>query len=853
MLALSVRGIAERKLRTALTAFAVVLGIALVSGTYLLTDTINRSFDQVFQTANEGVDVVVTPKRLFSIGQQGTTPQPLQSSTLTRVRAVPGVAEAAGTVFLPGQIFDKQGKPLTATGAPMFIYGLTAPRFDPFVYVKGHRPGASDQVVLDSFSAQRAGYRIGDTVRLAGKGAAASFRLVGIADFGQASSLGGASVAIVQTPVAQRLLQLGDSYTSIDVAARPGVTPPQLAARVREALPATAYTVRTGSQQARADANAIKDQLGFLRTFLFVFAAIALFVGAFLIVNTFSITVAQRTRELALLRMIGASRRQVLQAVIGEALVLGILASAVGLAAGFGLAPGLQALFRAFGADLPSSGTVIEARTVIVSLLVGPLVTLAAALGPALRASRVAPVSALSQAASPPSGRAARRRTPLAGALAAVGVALMCLGLFGSTSGGSAAGLIGAGAAVVFIGVGLLASHIVRPLALVVGLPLQWLRGVSGRLARENATRNPRRTASTSAALMIGVTLVAFVTIFAAGLKSSIANAVGAGLKGDLIMQSAAITQPVPAAAVGALAQVQGVRTVSAIRFSKAIAAGAGRPDVTGVDPATIGRVLKLEWVNGSAATLRTLGAGGALIAKGYADEHHLKVGQRLSLTTPTGARLRPLVRGIYEQKVSLLAAITLTNAVLGRDFNVAGEAFVMATTAPGADAEAVRARAERQLASGYPGVKVLTNQGFIDEQSSQINQLLVLFYVLLALTLLIAGFGILNTLMLAIGERTRELGMLRAIGTSRRQVRQLVRYESVITALIGAVLGVALGVVFAVLVTIPLRSEGFTISIPVVELMILLAVAAIFGVLAAIWPARRAARLDVLRALAYE
>ncbi len=854
MLGLSLRGIATRKLRTALTAFAVVLGVALVSGTYLLTDTIDKSFDEVFQTANEGVDVVVTPKRLFSASDQdaqSTIPSPLNAAVLERVRNAPGVELASGSVFLPGQIYDKDDEPLISTGAPMFISDTTPKRFDPFVYVEGRQPRAPDEVSIDKSSANKAGFELGDMVALSGQGPQERFKLVGIAKFGEANSLGGAAVAVVTPAVAQRLLDLHDEYTTIQVAAQPGVTPPQLASDVRTALAGEKVTVRTGEQQARSDSQDIKDQLGFLRTFLFVFAGISLFVGAFLIVNTFSITVAQRMREFALLRMIGANRRQVLRAVVGEAFLLGLFASTIGFLAGFVLAPALKGLISLFGGDLPTSGIVVETRTIVVSIVVGTLITLVAALGPAVRATRVPPIAALQDAASLPRGRSARWRTPIATAISLLGVALMLLGLFGSASGGDAAALIGAGAAVIFIGAGLLASHIVVPLALAVGLPLERLRGVSGRLARENATRNPRRTAATAASLMIGVALVGFITVFAAGLKASIGEVIDSGLKSELIAQSTNF-QPLPAPATQTLADVEGVDVVSEVRYSKAIATGAGKPQVSGIDPASADDVFNVKWTDGSPATLRSLGPTDATISKDWADKHDVQVGAQLHLTTPTGARLTTTVRGIYDD-ARLFAELTLTNQVLARDFNVKGSAFLVATTSPGADADAVAARADKAVGAQYPSLEVLTKQGFVKDQEKQVNQLLALFYVLLALALVIALFGILNTLMLTIHERTRELGMLRAIGTSRRQVKQMVRYESVITALIGAVIGVVLGAIFAVLVTIPLKSEGFTISIPIGSLILLLLVAAVFGVLAAIWPARRAAKLDILQALAYE
>jgi putative ABC transport system permease protein len=854
MFALSLRGIATRKLRTALTAFAVVLGVALVSGTYMLTDTINSSFDEVFQTANRNVDVAITPTRIFGSDTEGNavTPNPLSGSLLKQVRGVPGVALAAGSVFEMGQIYDKDDDPLITTGAPMFISDTSPRRFDAFVYVEGHAPRDSREVALDKFSADKAGYELGDTVKLSGEGPQESFRLAGIAKFGEADSLGGAAVAIVTPPVAQRVLDLHDEFTTIQVAAEPGTQPTELAAAIRAVVPARVATVRTGEQQAASDSQDIKDNLSFLRTFLFVFAGIALFVGAFLIANTFSITVAQRVREFALLRMIGANRRQVLRAVVGEAFLIGFVGAVLGFLAGFAIAPGLKALFKLFGADFPANGIVLLPRTVIVSLLLGTVITLVSALSPALRATRVPPMAAMQDAATLPKGRAARWRTPLAAAVAVLGVAILCLGLFGSAEGGDAAALVGIGAAVVFIGVGLLASHIVRPLSLAVGLPLERLRGVSGRLARENASRNPRRTASTSAALMIGVALVAFMTIFAAGLKASIADAVDLGLKGQLLAQTTNFS-PTPAAARGVLGAVDGVETVSGVRFTKAIVAGEGRPAVTGVDPQTIGDVFNVDWVDGSAATLRALGPGEVLLSKRWSEDHGIGVGDVLRVTTPSNARLTARVIGVYDDDANLLGALTFSNAVLARSFNASGDAFLMAATAPGTDADDVKQLADRVVSAAFPSIEVLTKDEFVERQEGQVNRLLALIYVLLALALLISLFGIVNTLFLTIHERTRELGMLRAIGTSRRQVKRMVRYEAVITAMIGAVLGVVLGAIFAVLVTIPLKSEGFKISIPVVWLAILLVAAAIFGVIAAIWPARRAAKLDVLNALAYE
>ncbi|HEY4279559.1 MAG TPA: FtsX-like permease family protein [Conexibacter sp.] len=851
MVALSLRGLVTRKLRTALTALAIVLGVGFVAGTYILTDSINKAFDNVFQTANQNTDVSVTPREQFD--NAGTSQVP--AAVLRQVQSVQGVRLAAGSVSdSAATLYTKDGRDaLVRGGAPTILNGESPRALSPLTYAEGSEPSAPDQIAIDKHSASLGDFKLGDTVRVSADGPIRSFRLTGIVRFGDQDSLAGAALAIVQTPVAQQMLKMVGRYNSINVIADSGVTPQQLTDRIRAELPRQLYNVRTGEQQARRDATDLQDQLSFLRTFLLAFAGIALFVGAFLIVNTYSITVAQRMREFALLRMIGASRRQVLRAVLGEAFVVGLGASIIGLLFGAAIAPALRGLFTLFGADLPSQGLVLETRTIIVSLLIGTVVTVVAATGPALRATRVPPIAALQDAASLTRGKTGRLRTPLSSAIALIGIALMCVGLFGGASGGSAAGLIGVGGAVVFIGVGLLASHVVRPLALLVGLPLERARGVPGRLARENATRQPRRTASTSAALMIGVALVAFIAIFAAGLKASIDHAIDDGLRGQLVAETDNFT-PLPSTAARSLSQVPGVRTVSSVRFANVQVTGVkSTKAVTGVDPTTVNSVFETRWKQGSPSLLSSLGPGTTVVSKSFADDNDVKVGQTLDLRSPTDQRLAVRVTGVYDDQSGLLADLTLTNTVLATAFNETRDAFMIATTAPGQSSDAIQKLADRTLSAQYPTVKVLTKEGFKNDQAGQIDQLLGLVYVLLSLSVIVSLFGIVNTLVLSIHERTRELGMLRAIGTSRKQVRQIVRYESVITALIGAVLGVVLGAIFAVLVTIPLKDQGFSVSVPVPTLIVLLILAIIAGVIAAVLPARRAAKLDVLRALAYE
>jgi putative ABC transport system permease protein len=611
-------------------------------------------------------------------------------------------------------------------------------------------------------------------------------------------------------------------------------------------------TVRTGTEEASQQSRDVKDQLSFFTTFLLVFAGVALLVGGFMIFNTFSITVAQRVREFAILRTLGATRRQVLRSVTLEAFAVGLGASLVGFALGFALAPGLKGLFSLLGADLPTTGTVLKSRTVIVSLLVGTIITVLSSLSPALRATRVAPVEALREGAVLPRGRGARLRTPIAAVTTVLGVALMSITLFGS----GAFALLGLGAVLVFIGIGLLSRHAVRPLASAIGRPLQRARGVTAQLARENSMRNPGRTASTAAALMIGVALVSFVTIFAAGIKQTVNDAVDNSLHGTLVYQNSNQdgTSGVPVAAAREIERIPAVRSVSTQQFADAKVKGmSGTQFATGIDPQTFAGLYTVDWIEGSPATIRSLGVTDTVISKKFRDDHNLSVGDRILVTTPAGRKVEYTIRGVYRDDGGLLGRFAVPTRSMRVAWNVRDDQFAMIATAPGANVTAVKRQIDRLFKTQFPVAESFTKKEFKDNQAGQVNQVLALFYVLLGLSVIVSLFGIVNTLALSIHERTRELGLLRAIGASRRQIRRLVRYESVITALIGAVLGVVLGVFFAAIITQALKDEGLAFALPIGSLVVLVVLAGLAGVLAAISPARRASRLDVLEALAYE
>jgi putative ABC transport system permease protein len=847
----TLRGLWGRKLRAGLTTLAVLLGVALMAGSYVLTDTINASFDDIFQETSKGVDVAVVPKE--TVERMDGEPPGFPASLLERVRSVEGVALAEGSIFDDVSILGDDGEPIQTEGAPNLAASVQREPFNPFDYVEGRAPQTDQEVAVDSFTSDRKGFEVGETLRVVGERGAQAYRITGIAKLGEVESFGGASLAVMTLPEAQEATGKEGKFDEISIAAEDGVSAQVLKRRVSAVMPAT-VEVRTGQENADIQSQDTADDLGFLKTALLIFAFIALFVGAFTIFNTFSITVAQRSREFGLLRTLGASRRQVLTSVVLEALLIGLVGSVLGLFAGLGVAAGIGELFKSVGIDLPNTGTVVATRTIVVSLIVGSLVTFLAALAPAVRATRVSPMEALQESAAP-----SRRRRPvvlmLAAVLGVIGIGLLVYGLFGGIEDGdAAAGLVGLGAVAIFFAVALLSPQLVRPLASAVGKPIERLRGVSGRLARENSTRNPGRTAATAAALMIGLALVSFVTVFAAGLKASIDNSIDDNFAGDLTLQNKDGFSPIPAQAGREVAALDGVEVASPIRFDESKVEGtSGNHFMAGIDPASLTRVFNIEWEEGSNATLLGLGPNGAILDEGFAGDEDFEVGETMRVVTPTGRRVTYDVRGTFKDRTDFFGDYAIRNSTLVEDFDTRKDGLVLVKLEAGANIEAASASIDRLLERRFATVESLDQQELKDSIASQIDQLVALLYALLSLAVIVSLFGIVNTLALAIYERTRELGLLRAIGMSRRQVRRVVRYEAVITALIGAVIGAVLGLFFAVVISRPLADEGFVLSFPVATLIILLILAALAGVLAAILPARRASRLDVLEALAYE
>lgn len=850
MTRVALRALWGRKLRTLLTMVAIVLGVATVSGTYVLTDSISAAFDSIFQGIYRGTDAAITgTSAIGDTGGAADVPA-FDERLLDQVKQVPGVAAAIGGVGGEAHIIGKNGKSITFGGAPNLGFSVdpSQPRFNSLALQKGAWPG-SGEVVIDTSTASKKHIAVGSTVRIQARGGAEPFRVSGLVKFGAAASLGGATLSGFDLKTAQHLFGKVGKLDQIRVAGKQGVAPEVLISRIRAILPAHTQ-VRTGDDQATSDASDTTSFLDFLQNFLLAFGGIALFVGAFVIANALSITIAQRTREFATLRTIGASRRQVLRSVLLEALVIGVLASVTGLFVGLGLAKALFAIFDMVGFTLPNQGLTLETRTVIVALLVGISVTVLASLRPAFRATRVPPIAAVREGSELPPGRFYRFRPLGSGGLTALGFALLALGLFGSgNSTTQILALMGVGALFVFLGVALFSAHLVVPLARVLGAPGARFGGAPGALAQENAQRNPQRTGLTAAALMIGLALVTMVAMLAAGIRGTFFHAVDTLWTTDYAVTSQNNFSPFPATVEAPLRAVPGVTHVIGVRLGDGRALGKKR-SVTGVGPGA-STVFQLTWKAGSQQVLDTLGTDGAFLTKGFAANNGLTVGSRLSLLVPSGASQALEVKGIFDPPAggSPFGAITISQDTFDRLYPQPKNLYVF-VTATGGETQATTAKLERSL-QGFPDAKLQNREQFKTNQASGLSSILAILYVLLALSVVVSLFGIVNTLVLTVYERTREIGMLRAIGMTRRQVRQLIRFESVITALIGAAVGMTLGIVLAVLLIA--RVDLITIYWPIVSLVVFALAAVAAGLVAAILPARRAARLNVLEALHYE
>lgn len=855
MIRAALKSLLGRKVRLLMSTFAIVLGVAFVAGSLIFSDTLSRSFTALF--ASTVGDVVVRPEGgTTADGAPSTVTLP--SSLVEQLRDVPGAARVDGNVNAFGVfVVSEDGKVVSGFGPPAIggnwsdapaghgLQGLSI--------TEGHEPHGPDEVVLDERTAERAGYDVGDRVDIipstlvalpTGGEPVAPARiqpeLVGIAGFPSGGSLNGATYAAFDTPTAQDLFLAGeDAYTDVWVTAADGTSQDQLRDAVAEELPDDVEAV-TGDDAADEAASDLLQAISFITTFLLIFAGIALVVGAFLIVNTFSILVAQRSRELALLRALGASKRQVIWSVQLEAFVLGVLGATLGLGLGVLLAMGIRALFANFGLDLSGQPLIFGPRTFIAAYAVGVLVTMAAAWLPARRTARIAPVQALRDDVALPES-SLRRRFGWGLLLTVLGLVILALGLFSDLPHGG--WQVGAGVLAILLGVAAMSPVISRPFLALARTAYARAFGPIGNLAGQNSLRNPRRTTATASALMIGLALACTMSIVGDSAKASVDRSIAENFVGDYVVSNVIGTAFTPSIGDG-MERVDGVEHVVRERFQAAERDG-DRQGIAAVEPGDVSR-LELDVTDGDPDGLAD---GAVLVQRSWADDEDLAVGDTIDFAMPAGQRSYRIA-GIAEDNPVVFSPVVMTLA----DFTDAGfpdsdnVLIVFTDGSPG-----VQARLDAEVAD-LPIVTVKDQAEFAEEQRAPIDQFVLIIFALLGLALVIAVLGIVNTLALSVIERTREVGLLRAIGVSRAQLRLMITLESVVIAVLGAVLGVVMGLGFGIALMYAVRDQGLeVISVPVGQLAVFLVLSVVIGVLAAVFPARRAARLDVLRAIATE
>lgn len=855
MIRLTLKSLWSHKRRLISTSVAVILGVAFMAGTLVLNATVGRVFDDLFANLGQGTDAVVRGEKLFASERSGTQRAFLPEATVAKVAKVAGVAKAEGTIVsFDLTVLDHKGDAMGGNGPPTIVGSWTYDeKLASYKAVEGRAPKDPGEAIIDRGGFDKGDFRLGGNLDLITPKGRQKLRIVGISKFGSADSAGGSIFVGTTLSQAQRLAGQPGKISEVDTRAGPGVSPGRLVASIEKATVAPRADVVTGKQAADEQASEVKKGFGFFTIALLVFAAIALFVGAFIISNTFTILVAQRTRELALLRALGSSRRQVLGSVLLESGLIGAVSALVGFAAGVGLAAGALALLRALGIGIPSASLVVPLVVAVQAVVVGLVVTMGAALLPAIRATRVAPIEALRDASVERSGASWIR--------AGIGIAVLALGglaispAFGKNPTQGQLPAVGIGLFLAVVGVLLLGPAMAGPLARLVGAPLPAVKGVTGQLARQNAVRSPRRTAATASALIIGVALVTFITIFAASAQKSITSSIDTGFTGDLIAQP--VNQfgglgVTPRVAEG-FAKVKGVQQVTAAAFTPAqltLSSGA-KPEtfVSSVDPKTYPDLFDIKMAQGR---FGDLAPGTMFVDKATARDKKVKLGDRVQILTPGGRRSRFRVVGLTDE-ANLLGQWTITRTDISKLVNQPTDQLIGIKLAKGTTVEDARPEL-RKVLKPYPNMKLQDRDQFTSSIIDQISALLNVIYGLLAVSVIIALIGIGNTISLSIFERTRELGLLRAVGMTRGQLRSSVRWEAVIVALIGTVLGIATGLGISYTMVRALKSQGISeFAVNPAAVVVIIIAAAVFAVLASVWPAYKASRLDVLDAIATE
>ncbi|MFE7647103.1 ABC transporter permease [Streptomyces phaeoluteigriseus] len=838
----ALRNVLAHKARLLMTVLAVMLGVAFVSGTLVFTNTISEAFQKSSAKGFDQVDVAVTAESQEDEGDRIGRTTELTQALLDRSAEVPGAGSAIGVVRGFTAIADKDGK-LVGGGFQSQggnYWGDKDPRY---TLKEGTAPRGPGQIALDSETARRAGYEVGDTVRLSVDGPVLSPEITGIFTTDDGNVAAGGSLTLFDTATAQQLFGKTGTYDEIDVKAAAGTSQTALKAALDKALPKDLVETTTGEQLAEYQAEMISASTSGLRQGLLVFAGIALFVGTFIIANTFTMLVAQRTKELALLRAVGASRRQVTRSVLIEAFVVGTAAGVTGLLAGVGIGAGMRSLMGGLGATVPDGPLVVSPGTVATALVVGVVITMLAAWLPGRRAAKIAPVAAMSSVHATASAKSLVLRNTIGALLSAAGVTVVLAATTMSGSDGQAP--MGLGAVLLVIGVFVLTPLLSRPL-IAAASPVLRIFGVSGKLARQNAVRNPRRTAATASALMVGLTLITGMTVMAGSLQKSIDKMASTAIKADYVVSMANGNELSPDVEKK-LRATDGVTVTSPLR--NAPARIDGRTEyVTGVTGSAIGELTDLTLDDGSFA----VGGTEVVVDDDTAASHGWKAGSDFTVAYEDGKKQRLTVAGVYQGN-EMIQGIILDNTALAPHQDDPTDMQIMVKTSGGAS-DATKDRLEKALGAN-PAIKVQSKQDLSDEIAQMFTLMLNMLYGLLAMAVIVAVLGVINTLAMSVFERSQEIGMLRAIGLDRRAVKRMVRLESLVIALFGGVLGIGLGVFFgwAAGELIGTSMPTYELVLPWARMAVFLALAAAVGVLAALWPARRAARLNVLAAIKSE
>ncbi|WP_042171737.1 ABC transporter permease [Streptomyces sp. NBRC 110035] len=838
----ALRNVFAHKARLLMTVLAVMLGVAFVSGTLVFTNTISDALQKSSAKGFDHVDVAVTPGWKDAGGDELGEAYELTPAMVEDSARVPGAARAIGVVTGFTAMADRDGR-LIGDGFQSQggnYWGTDDPRYP---LTEGHAPKGADEVLIDTETAKRTGYQVGDTVRMSVDGPVLEPVVAGVFTTDDGNVAAGGSLALFDTATAQKLFGKGDTFDEIAVKAKDGVSDAALRAELDKALPAGAVETTTGTKLAEDQASMIASSMEEMKQSLLVFAGIALFVGTFIIANTFTMLVAQRTRELALMRAVGASRRQVTRSVLLEAFVVGAVAAVVGLLTGIGIGAGLQALMGTFDGSVPAGPLVVTPGTVGTAFAVGVLITMLAAWLPGRRAAKIPPVAAMSSVHAKATTRSLVLRNTLGALVSGAGVAVVLAATTMSGTDGQAP--MGIGAVLLIIGVFILTPLLSRPL-IAAAAPVLRVFGVSGKLARQNSVRDPRRTAATASALMIGLTLITGMTVVAGSLQNAIDKMAASSIEADYVVSMANGNWLSPD--VGrALKQSDGVTATSPLR-NGAVRLDGGTDFVTGVDGASIGELTDFPVLDGAFEVTGTR----VVVDQETAEEYGWKARSRFALTYEDGEKQELTVAGVYEGN-KMFRGIMLDTATLAPHQSDPLDMQVMVKTSGGAS-DAAKDGLVEALGTN-PGIKVKDKKDISNELASTLTLVLNMVYGLLGMAVLVAVLGVVNTLAMSVFERSQEIGMLRAIGLDRKGVKRMVRLESLVISLFGGVLGIGLGVFFgwAAGRLVDSTVATYELILPWDRLAVFLLLSGAVGVIAALWPARRAARLNMLGAIKAE